>query len=801
MIDFAILEEFGTTDDRLRQFFSAKQPTARQRERMTPEQLRARERDVAMRQKFERSIHGILQEHIVFSLSNHSKYSAVDMMWDSLPIQRHIYPLIQYAQGRMDLNRSVDALKNVPNGDKYVRRDKDGKATGIDIPKFTEININLGRSIITRRVAAQAVMYNRLDPFYKYEPRDQSEVGKLRGDMVSQRMEIMTDQYGYRHFQTQLTRDMFMYGHSVAFPRAWWEREVQIRRDGVALEFDTDKKIKKKSVVVKEGLSWFNPHPSRVFYDNNFTMSSINTDTGCEYIGFWDVCRWGEIADNPAFFNKRHVAYTSGMVDWFSTYWAYFNQYFTTIIPPSFPEARGGDNVTSVNDRKNQVGLFTGHMESISTIFSNIYMKVRPQNWGWGTYPYPVWVHLKIAGDATVVYAKILPSSPAAYFGFNENDSRMVNLSLAHQLMPYQDQLTNLYSQLLEVVKQDLLAVCVLNEDVFPNTEEGLAVKEEFRKILMNKELYASTQLLECSFTRLAQLNIDVQKAFIVVRSAPNTNIEQIFKAITQVIAMANTVEIMSPMEQGQKASGGEAISAHESVAMTTSTDTMYNFVSESLDEGRSAIKRISFESLVACGSDQVELTVENRYPDTTIQAAGFTPKNIDGGDLGQGGAAQFATLMGDKMNLVHDFIFTSRDGANRPAGVQAAQALTQFLQGIGSLEADIQKAIVSHIPVDKLLEIVNTIVRSVDAGVDLALKRKSGEPNYLTLPDGAIQQSLKQLEQGQQQLAEKVLVESRTINLLVQIVGARNPQLAQMLGAAGQGQLPGPSNGTPSPS
>jgi hypothetical protein len=193
-------------------------------------------------------------------------------------------------------------------------------------------------------------------------------------------------------------------------------------------------------------------------------------------------------------------------------------------------------------------------------------------------------------------------------------------------------------------------------------------------------------------------------------------------------------------------------------------------------------------------------LTVQNRYPLKVIEAAGFVPRNIEGGVIGNAGAAQFAKLLGNKRNLVHEFIFTSRDGGNRPAGFQAAQALTQMLTGIGTLEADIQRVILSHWPVDKLLEVFNAIVRNVDAGVDLALQRKPGESNYLELPQDQIEQAIKGLEQQVHQIAEKVLVESRTITLLSQIVGASNPTLARALAAAGQGQLPTPSNGSPSP-
>ena len=118
-----------------------------------------------------------------------------------------------------------------PNGQTYLRKNDRGEVVGVDMPKFFEVNINLLRSVITRRRAAQVQKYDALWPYFKYEPRDQTQVGKLRADMVSQRMDIMADQYGYRHFNSQAILHMLLYSKCVAFPRAYWEREVQLERE------------------------------------------------------------------------------------------------------------------------------------------------------------------------------------------------------------------------------------------------------------------------------------------------------------------------------------------------------------------------------------------------------------------------------------------------------------------------------------------------------------------------------------------------------------------------------------------
>ena len=788
--------EFGTCDDRLREFFMAVEPTTKQREKMTNEEYRARARDVAQRSKFEKWIQGILYEHIVTSLSNHSKYAAVDMAWDSFPINHAVVPLMQYAQGRIDVSKVEKWMSDVPNGEQFLKKDEAGKTVGVNMPKFFEVNINLLRSVITRRRAAQVQKYDKLWPYFKYEPRDQTQVGKLRADMVSQRMDIMCDQFGYRHFLSQSVLHMLLYGKSVAFPRSYWEREVQLQRVPGDVKTDEAGKIRKRAVVTREGISWVAPHPSRVFYDNQFPIASLNDDTGCEYVGFWDVTRWGDIANNADYFNRKKISYTSGMCDLFTTYWAYFDQYFTTITPPTMPAINA--NVTAANDRANRVGMFIGgSMEQVSTIFTHLWVKVRPQNWGWGKYPHPIWVHLKVAGDATIVYAKIVPSSPAAVFSYNENDARLFNISMAHELMPFQDQLTNLFSQLLETVKKDLFSVCVLNTDVFPDNEQGKAAMAHFEEVMQSQATYTSMQMLEVSFNKLQALGIKPEQVFTVVRSAPSTAIEAIFKSITELLNMCDRLAVMSPHEQGQSAS--HEISATESHQMSQSTDTVFDFISTGLDEGRAAMKRICFDSLVACGSDGVELTVANRYPESVVKAAGFT---VSGDMLTD--STGFTRLVGDKSCLIHDMCFTSRDGGDRPAGSQAATVLVQMLQAIGGLEQNIQQAVVGAMGKAKVFEIFNTIFHSIDAGVELNLQVKPGDDdNLLISQEKQVTDAIQRLAQAVQKDTADIGQIHQLLQALTEIIGQTNPQAAQMIASIMQKQQsdqPQPQQTTPGP-
>ena len=52
MVSYKVLEKFGTTDERLRKFFTAKMPDPRRQRKMTPDELKDITEEVRLREKF-----------------------------------------------------------------------------------------------------------------------------------------------------------------------------------------------------------------------------------------------------------------------------------------------------------------------------------------------------------------------------------------------------------------------------------------------------------------------------------------------------------------------------------------------------------------------------------------------------------------------------------------------------------------------------------------------------------------------------------------------------------------------------
>jgi hypothetical protein len=746
MVDLKVLEKRNSTQQRLKEICTAMQPA--NYNDLEKEQQEKIDRDIEWRKKIEDRIQYRLWESIQFNLKNFQLFSAVDLAWDSTPINKAVFPLMLYAQGKFDMGQCASSLEKAGFG-KYVAKDAKGSVTNIDIPKFYETQVNLIRSILTRRLAAQSNKYANLWPYYAYESRSTSLVGKLRADIMSQRADIISDQYDYRHHEVQVMRDMLFYCNSVDFIRCSWEKEEQefFKEQAAGLETDNPD-IEKR--VIKEGLPWVNPHPSRVFWDNSYPLPSINSDTGCEWLGYWDVVRYRDIHGDTKYWNRDKVSYSSGMQGIFSNPYFTSSQYYCTIKPPvALPD------YASQNDRANNVGTYASEQGDTSVIVSYFFWKIVPKDWGIGDYPYPVWCRFIIASDKSIQFAEFLPSSPAAVASYNANDNRQINISFAHELMGFQDQLTNLLTYLLLCLQADNIKVLIVDKEV-ADAEQIKA----FREQLKGQSAYTGTTVLEISRTKLQELGITSAEQVIKLVETRGSQLDVIFRAIGQLLQMVERMAALSPQEQGQPAP--REISATETNLIAGTTESVYGFISDAIDEYRAAKKRILYESYIALGEAEFRCPVMNRYPKSVIISAGFKAEDGEQEQAIASGQPRNQlytptqdryTVIGSKSKLVHDYIFTSRDGAERAVNTQSANVLVQLLQSVVSLPP-----VLAAMKKDQLYGIVNEVFRLSGAGHDLKLDVEAGEENSPlgANPTEETLQKISQMIEGLTQAGEK---------------------------------------------
>ena len=313
-------------------------------------------------------------------------------------------------------------------------------------------------------------------------------------------------------------------------------------------------------------------------------------------------------------------------------------------------------------------------------LIANYYRKIIPKDWGIGDYPYPVWLRMVVAGDKTVVYAEFLPSSPACYCGMNENDSRQLNISIAMELLPYQDQMSQLLSFLLLILQGDYQHILCVDVDSVESNDAGKKMLDEFRKDVQGKNRYVATKVFEYSGIKMKDRGVDVKQIISMVQTQPSQGITMIFQAMSQLVQLAERLMALSPHELGQPAP--REISATETNMMAGTTETIYGFISDSIDEFRASKKRMLYESYMACGSQSIRVPVANRYTKAVIAKAGFEVFDEDEESIIWVDREEptYHTIIGTKIKLLYEYIFTSRDGALRSVNTQAANVLTQLL-------------------------------------------------------------------------------------------------------------------------
>lgn len=716
MNDPRVLEHFGCTTESLRAVFTARPedsaPTTDGLPGVPPADPPNQEQTIAApaeetkgqkRRRWEAKIRSRLYDGIAANLRAARPNQAVDMAWDSPPIQRHTIPLLMWATGKIKIEQAYANCvqsSGQAQADRFFRKASGNGQPVIELnqQRITDISIDLLRSYVTRRHAAMDALWSNLWPLFKYDPRGTDDVAQLRADALSQRVDIISDAYNYRHFFSQCRRQMLLYGWSVAFPRAKWDRQIAWRFEPTNTG-EPSKKI--ESFVTREGLDLVNPHPSRIFYDLSTPLANINTDTGPGYIGYWDVVRWGSLLGPGAqFFNLDHVFMSNAWVDLVNGFPDFFGYYFDPCVL-KWPDCTGPD--PSVwNERDVNIGRYTATAKDVGVLITHYFERINPKVEGFGDYDADVWLHLTVAGDCTVIGGEYLPSLPGVYGAVNWNDGRLANQSMGMALLSYQDQASNIMSSMLMQLRTSLIQLWLLDKD---SLEPDII--EEFRKNAKDADWWVDRKVLVYSASKLRELGVqDPRNAFGVVQAQIQNVFEAGLKALAQLLNLADRLLILSPNELGQP--NPREVSAREVSDIATSVQAMYAFINQGPREQVAAAKELIYDSLIACGSPEIRrLPITKRYSLDVVKRAGFLPEPTvllpDGTEYYPAGTP----IMGNLRDLVYDYYFDSRDGAERVQNTQGAQVMVQLLQTLLQIPGVAQKMGIRNV-----LDASNIIIR-----------------------------------------------------------------------------------------
>lgn len=710
LIDFDILARMGSTRARIKQVFTAQPGTE----------------DHETRKTWESKLESRIQEGATWGLENYQFYYAADLAMDTNIITKELVPLSLFAQGKITLKDAASALKQLSPTTlaKFATFDEKGEPASIDFPAFHKIVVGLVRSFVTRRTAALSMRYVKQTPLFKFESLSTGYVAQLKADALSQRVEMIVNSYNYRHDMIQSIRDMLMYGESLEFATCAWEQEKTLRKKKGAEAFTDKVNFAVESVIAKEGIPFKKVHPTRRFYDMAYPLSSINTDTGCSYLGHWNLVPYRTVSDNPAYYNRDTISYDTSFASTIVGYRNYFELYSDT-APVNFPSATKSIGVISANNRDEQAGVYssTDDMGDTSIMLTEYFERVTPSECGLGDYPHPVWLRLVVAADRTVVFGEFMPYTPAVYYGYNANDAKVKNMSFAMDAIAFQDQASNILTSYLSAQKASLLKLVSLDIDQIAKPEHVKYIREQFRG-----DSYTTTPILiEHKGAQSAELGHDRRKIVEISEASALADPTRHFIALTNVISLAERLLGISANEQGQ--SEQREISATENANIANVTNVSLAFMGQGVDEATAAKKKILYQGLMSKADANVRLPVVGRYTDATVEAAGFT---VVDADMGEGliDAPRQVTILGDKTALEYDYSFSSRDGSERPSNAKGAETLTLVLQQIAQIPGVLDK-----MGERGLYDYLNALFRMSGAPAELKLQIPDGAPPAAPAP------------------------------------------------------------------
>jgi hypothetical protein len=279
-----------------------------------------------------------------------------------------------------------------------------------------------------------------------------------------------------------------------------------------------------------------------------------------------------------------------------------------------------------------------------------------------------------MVNDETVVRARILPSRPAFYMGHNEDDTRDQNISMVHEIMPFQDQAQELLGQLYYLIRLEQMLLLAIDTDLIPDP----TMRQHLKDYLQGNRSNPNAFYMEWSGTKIREVQkSQARSPFEFISSNVQSQIEASLKGIGTTMDLLDKILMMSPQEQGQFIT--KETNATEVTSVNNTTNALYSFISEGPDEARAALKQILYESMMACGEDEIPTAVVAQFPKDAILKAGF--EFIADGD--EGSEPEAFIVKGLKKQMAHDFVFNSRDGSERTVSVEGGKTLYQFVTQI----------------------------------------------------------------------------------------------------------------------
>jgi len=671
---------------------------------------------------------------IEMSLAEWRAYAAVDLAYE-VPFNQTTPTLVQnILSKRLDAAGTLQALKDWGLSESELFLDIPG-ANGqvqklLNPPVFFQIYIPIVKAYVAN-VLGQIFNERNTSPLLPYNPLKESSRNRALCEILTDTVEVMSTNLGYSSVLKQSIQQMLKYGIMLTFPREEWYCEEQRReRD------NEDGSVTDKRFTVKEGLRYTHPHPTKFFYDLRYPLTSLNTDTGTEFIGYWHIKSYGDIFDDRMLWNRQSIF---AGTNWFQHPGA--GKYFDELFP-----CRAGFPISSYRpkDREDKAAQYTTANRDHSVFVVEQFAKIVPKDWGLGrykdgklvdTYDCPVWHKFTMAGDDTVIWAEPCAYTPSWFMGYDYDEMAGLNSSLGLELIPYQDHLGMILSQMGLTARQNLMNVIFYDNQIVD--------KEDIAKLQNSGEAkYRSTNFISFDSLKRKMAGTDINRAFIPVQLT-KASIQELYQLIGVVLNMMDRVLGIASQEAGAAATHQQ--SKEEVIRTGKASASRRALTSASVDEGIDAWKRQLYQGWKAYGDRKVSARVSSDIENVEqhLDELGFTIEQR---------TTEKLWVKGNKSDLALEHFARANEGPQKPNESAIAQVLFQTL-GVIAGQPDLHQAI----GVKNMLKIIEqaAIMAGAPRGFKLAISKDKGEEPKIT-PE--LQQALQALAQTiLQTVTEKV--------------------------------------------
>ena len=747
MIDLDILKDHGYTQAVMKSAFTAKKPSDKIKK--LTDKMRNR-----------------IQEGVSRSLRDHKLYYSLDLAWNA-PLRQISPTLLHSLMNKESDDKSVaSALESW--GVSHLVEDhvsaKGETTKALNLPRFYQIFVPLVKAYVTIRWAR---IFNdrNLVPLFKFEPQKSTQENRVKGEVVTDRVQLISQQYDYPTVLSQSIFQMLHYGYCFQFPKESWHSEKQLERDSDGGE---------KETYTKEGIRYHSPHPARTFWDVAHRPSSFNSDTGCKFCGYWTIKRYADVKNNPHYYNTDKV--TAGSIDWLTTnpnFGLYVNSGYSGVV--NFLKKETG---SMLMDREKEIQYYSSEHDDHSVLVTEYFEKLNPKKVGLFDYDYDVWFRFCLAQDDTVVYAEPLPYCPAIYYGYDSNELQTINPSLSLEILPFQDHVGNMLTQYLLSIKQNLTNLTFVDED-----QVGSVTIDEINDAGQN--MYSTLNFVGYSSRKARVGQHDADKAFTSFKF-PQQNTQEVMNGVRSILDILERVLVLSAQEVGAAASHEQTAEEVRSIASYTSN--RLQFTSSAVDRAMYAWKNQIYNGLMAYGESEFYAQLQTPITRERLETLGFTVEDAD-----EGISSKPVVAVRDKTAMSLDSFTSVRDGMDRINNTSSANVMSQLFgaamgnpmvaqvvgpeQAVGLLNQIFELA---GVPRDFRLKMAKSVEELEKAQAEAQGQQEGGGEGVAGLQEQLMGQFQEAAQMLQQQVAEQLAQSSEAVRQQVLTeVGGVTEQIA----------------------